>query len=112
MDRPKHIIPQVREEQPGLIDLLLSKFFLVRKPLKDQVDQSRNLCSHQQVLPITSSGHKATNDRQDQKSNCESMPCQSESDGAPDRAADRNASERGGREFAVWKTGGIGRSVG
>lgn len=47
------------------------------------------------MFAIASSRHKDTDDDEDQKSNCESMPCQSESDGAPDRAAEWNASERG-----------------
>lgn len=48
-----------------------------------------------------------------QKSNCDSISCQSEPEGSLDRAGERKESERGGREFAnLFIRGIIGRSVG
>lgn len=63
--RPKHIVTQVRKEQPGLVDFLFAEFLLCGEPRKDYIGESRYLRYLRFVGSITRASIKIEGDQND-----------------------------------------------
>lgn len=101
VDGPEHVVPEVRQEQPGVVDVLVAQLLLVCQPLEHDVDERRHLRRRRAVRPVLKPRVDDGRDRRDHDANMESISCQPEPDRPADGAGDWNASERGGSEVRV-----------
>ena len=88
MHGAKDIVAQIRQKQPGIIEILIAQLLLVCQSAQDKVHQGRNLSRSGQVPAVTGAKIEYSEDQEAQKSNWESISCQSAADGALDRTGE------------------------
>lgn len=88
MDRSEHVVSQVREEQPRIIDVLVAQLLLVCQSLEHEVYEGGHLGSGRAVGSVLKPRVDRCGDDRDHEANMESISCQSEPDRPADGAAD------------------------
>lgn len=101
VDAAQHVVPEVGEEQPRVVDVLVAELLLRRQAFEHQVHERRDLGGGAAVRLELRARVQRGQDGGDHEANMESISCQPEADRAADGAGDGNASERGGSEVRV-----------